>query len=88
MAKYEAWEDGESLTFSCPETIEAQKEAGLILPGAKKVFETDAETWDEAMTRLHEFKGWEPYVPMKDEPKTAEVLACGAMRTLYGGPHV
>ena len=29
-----------------------------------KVF--DAESWNDAMSQYHEFKGWEPYKPMLD----------------------
>lgn len=29
--------------------------------------EIEAYDWNEAMTKYHEFMGWEPYQPMDDE---------------------
>lgn len=82
MPKYEGWKDTESITFACPETIQAQKVAGLIAWNAKKLCVIEAETFDEAMVKFHEFMEWEPYKPPKE--KEAEVGMILPMRTLYG----
>jgi len=84
---YEAWKDTMSITFACPETIEAQKKAGLIAKNAELLHLIEAEEWNDAMTQLHERMDWEPYKPLNS--RTAEILDVQAMNNclLYGGPH-
>jgi len=31
---------------------------------AKLVWSVEAESWDEAQTKKHEYLGWEPYKPI------------------------
>lgn len=33
-----------------------------------KTWEVEADSWEEACTKLHEHMGWEPYQPMEDGP--------------------
>lgn len=36
-------------------------------PEDEVVWSTEAESWEEACVRYHEFQGWEPYVPMEND---------------------
>lgn len=37
----------------------------------EKVWEVEADTWEEACTKYHEYMGWEPYIPFDERPKQA-----------------
>ncbi len=37
--------------------------AALVEPGATLAWSVEAASWAEAMTRYHEWRGWEPYRP-------------------------
>ncbi len=81
---YQAWKDNSSITFSSPEVVQAQFDAGLIEKDAVMLHEIEADTWDEAMTEHFKLMGYEPYVPMKDEP--VEVADIMKLPTLYSCP--
>jgi hypothetical protein len=60
--RYELWREGNSYSFF-PEDSESARR--LLEPGAELVWEVEANSWEEAQARKHEFLGWEPYKPMK-----------------------
>lgn len=39
---------------------------GWLTEGHEKTWEVKAASWEDAMTKYHEYMGWEPYVPMED----------------------
>lgn len=69
---FELWEDGEDAiagrgyTFSTPTNIQDMIKRGILKPGVKKLWEVEADTWEEACTKYHEYMGWEPYKPMEE----------------------
>lgn len=65
MQKYELWhsEQEGSLAF-----FEASDERGrdLIPDDAQLILVVEAESWEEAQAKKHDFLGWEPYKPMNE----------------------
>ena len=59
--KYELWQESSGYSFF-PESSESARR--LLEPGATLIWSVEAESWDEAQTKKHEFLGWEPYKPM------------------------
>jgi len=39
----------------------------LLEPDARVIWKFEAENWEDARRKQHEFLGWEPYKPMTDE---------------------
>jgi hypothetical protein len=66
--RYELWrheDEAISLSFfAVDENYDLQRR--LLEPGAEFIWAVEAETYNEAMARYHEFMGWEPYKPMDD----------------------
>ncbi len=60
--KYEGYEDAEG-TAMIPSSHTPEQRGVVLVPPFKLIFECEAETWTEAMTKWHEFNGWEPYKP-------------------------
>lgn len=61
MTLYEIWESESSTTFIPAESINKN----ILLEDDSRLIGTIiADTWDEAMTKYHEFMGWSPYKPM------------------------
>lgn len=68
--KYQGWReednDGIQDTFSTEENCKKYLAKGIVISNtAKLIFETEANSWTEAMTKWHEFNGWEPYKEME-----------------------
>ena len=61
MIRYEAWDDEGDITFAPTQNISEQKSKGLISPEAKKLYEIEAESHEEAMTEHYKKMGWSPY---------------------------
>ena len=59
--RYEIWQNDTSSTLF--QENHPQRNL-LIEPGAQCVGTVEADSWDEAMTKYHQFMEWEPYVPM------------------------
>ena len=73
---HQAWSDG---TF-CP--IANRDAAERVPADAKLVWTIEARSWTEAMQKYHEFRGWEPYQPIDDDPRVytnEEELAAAKM---------
>ena len=65
--KYELWHShdrGSDVYTLLP--AGAQREQTLLEPNAKVIWTIDAESWNEACQKQHEFLGWEPYKPMPE----------------------
>lgn len=63
MTKYELWysrEDGSLSFFEKADEISRK----LLSRDAELIWEVEAQSWDEAQVKKHEFMGWEPYKPM------------------------
>jgi hypothetical protein len=60
--RHEAWSDGSFFP------VINRSAAEQVEPGATLVWTVDAASWHEAMTLYHEWRGWEPYVLMDDDP--------------------
>lgn len=58
---YEIWKSSSSSTFIPSD--HNQKDI-LLEPDAEFIGNIEADSWEEAMTKYHEFMGWEPYKPM------------------------
>ena len=67
--KYEVWRhEGRAIClsfFPVDENYDAHRQS--LAPNAELLWAVEADTWDEAMSRYHEFMGWEPYKPMGAE---------------------
>ena len=63
--KYELWhsQDGRSDIYTL---LAVGAGRGALEPSAIVVWTVEAETWDEARRRQHEFLGWEPYQPVTE----------------------
>ena len=67
---YELWEDSEddSLTFTTTANAQWMRQMGILgCHFAKKKWEVEADSWEEAMTKLHEHMDWKPYTPMEED---------------------
>ena len=60
--RHELWSDG-SFFPVCNRQART-----MVEPSAVLVWAVDAPDWVTACTAYHEFKGWEPYKPMDDDP--------------------
>lgn len=58
---HQAWSDGSFFPVS------NRSAAAQVEPGATLIWSVDAASWYEAMRLYHQWKGWEPYVPLDDE---------------------
>lgn len=65
--RYECWIGPDDQTFSTVEGCRDMRKRGIIPKTSKKVFSIKADSWVAAMTAYHEFMGWGPYVPMKED---------------------
>lgn len=62
--KYSVWgKDGEEFTF-----VPGTDPPKCGSPGVQLLKVIEAESWDEACRRYHEWQGWEPYKPFPDDP--------------------
>jgi hypothetical protein len=70
---YELWVDGErsEMTFIPSD----HPQWGIHTVGCTKLWEVEADSWEEACTKRNEYLGWAPYKPMgsdlegeEDEP--------------------
>lgn len=63
--RWEGWRCGTGLAFF-PVTHSPQMRDVILGPGPrKKIFTCWAKTYNEAMTKWHEFNRWEPYKPLE-----------------------
>jgi hypothetical protein len=70
---YSAWgENGVANNFKagigppCYANGKPYDEEMLELTGARELIWTvEADSWEDACTKYHEYQGWEPYVPMR-----------------------
>ena len=67
---FELWksEDGSEYTFlphwsivKCPQLKKDSDDKDQIM-----IWSVEADTWDEACTKYHEYMGWEPYIPFDE----------------------
>jgi len=67
--KYELWRyEGNAIALSFfPVDENYNRQRQLLEPGAEMIWAVEADTYNEAMARYHEFMGWEPYKPMEVE---------------------
>lgn len=63
--KYQGWREEDE--DSVQDTFSTEENCKKLLVGntAKLIFEVEANSWTEAMTKWHEFNGWEPYEEIK-----------------------
>lgn len=64
MIIFEAWEDDDGVTFSTQENITDFKQKGLISSEAWRLYQIEAQSYEDAMVLHHEKMGWEPYKPI------------------------
>jgi hypothetical protein len=65
--KYELWHSPNGRTdIYTLLAAGAPRAAALLEPDATVVWTVEAETWDEACRKQHEFLGWDPYKPMTE----------------------
>ena len=62
-SEYEAWSDGEQVSFASPDAIRKEIESGVLGQEARLLHLVVADTWEEAMAVHHIKVGWEPYKP-------------------------
>lgn len=67
MIIFEAWEDDDGVTFSTQENINDYKQKGLISSKAWRLYQIEAQSYEDAMVLHHKKMGWEPYKPMIDK---------------------
>jgi hypothetical protein len=60
--KYELWKESDGYSFF-PEDSDSAR--NLLRKDAKLVWTVEANSWEEAQSRKHEYLGWDPYKPMK-----------------------
>ena len=60
MAKYELWEKSGDMSF----IDENHPQKKLLIRGMKKIWEVEAQSFDEACFQRNKHLGWEPYRPM------------------------
>ena len=75
--KYGLWkhmDQGVSLTFTGFDAYEEYVRQGAIEPDAELIWTVEAESWNEACTRYHEFMGYEPYKPMDEQPELLSLV--------------
>jgi len=65
MTRYELWYSEEEESFASFEKVD-ERNRKLLPADARKIWEVEAETWEEAQIKIHEFMGWEPYKPMNE----------------------
>lgn len=58
---YELWKELDGYSFFPEDNSIARS---LLAPGAVLVWTVDANDWNEAQSKKHEFLGWEPYKPI------------------------
>lgn len=71
MTTYEIWDDSDEKCRSVtmfPAGSGSDPHYLLLGPHAKLLRTIEANSWNEAMTKHHELMGWEPYVPIPEEP--------------------
>jgi hypothetical protein len=59
---HQAWSDGSFFP------VVNRSARTLVEDGATVVWTVEAASWVEAMSRYHEWRGWEPYRPMDSDP--------------------
>lgn len=59
--RYELWQDKGGYTFF-PENNNTAR--NLLLADAELIWTVEADSFEEAQTKKHEYLGWEPYQPM------------------------
>ena len=59
---HQAWSDGSFFPVSNHSARQ------LVEPGARLIWTVEAASWVEAMRRYNDFRGWEPYRPLDDDP--------------------
>jgi hypothetical protein len=77
---HQAWSDGSFFP------VVNRSARALVEDGATVVWTVEAANWDEAVARYYEWRGYEPYRPMDDDPGeyTAEQEA---QAVAMGRPH-
>jgi hypothetical protein len=61
--KYELWQSDSESSYSF--FASGDKANADMLPiDARLIWTVEADSWEEACRRQHEFLGWEPYKPM------------------------
>ncbi len=60
--QHEAWSDGSFFP------IINRSARSVVEVGSTIIWSVEASSWDDAMARWHEWKGYEPYRPMDDNP--------------------
>jgi hypothetical protein len=58
--RYELWEDESGVSFFPASDITFRN---LLSPTAKLIWSCEAESWEEAQSKKHQYLGWGPYVP-------------------------
>ena len=66
--RFELWVDNDrtSYTFSTPENIEWMKKCSLFEKDAKFEWSVEADGFEDAMVKYHEYMGFKKYRPMND----------------------
>ena len=59
---HQAWSDGSFFP------VVNRSARALVQDSATVVWTVEAASWVEAMARYHEWRGWDPYRPMDDDP--------------------
>lgn len=67
--KYELWHSATDNAFTFFPS-DSPPMLGVIEPDARKLWTVEAGSWNEAQTKMHEFLGWEPYIPVEDDEAT------------------
>ena len=60
--KYELWKESNSYSFFPTDNVSMR---ALLGSQAVLLWTVEAESWNEAQSKKHEFLGWEPYRPME-----------------------
>ena len=60
---HQAWSDGSFFPIINRDAAER------VPPDATLMWTIAARSWTEAMQKYHEFRGWEPYQPLDDDPR-------------------
>ena len=64
--KCELWEDKDGDFAMFPETHSQEQKTLIAGEGAFLRTTFEAPDWNDAMRQMHEYLGYEPYVPMED----------------------
>ncbi|AGA25064.1 hypothetical protein [Singulisphaera acidiphila] len=77
---HQAWSDGSFFP------VVNQSARALVSPDAMLVWSVEASSWDEAMARYHEWRGWAPYLPMNDDSGSYTAAEESLSSAMSGGP--